>query len=169
MRLFDAFRGLFGGKRETRRQARSPRGESLTSSEIAELSGVAETVSRILGPDGGLVISSILIATSGLDRTRLVTAWATSPRTGLRMALAQSFAHAFDAVGRRTAQRQLAQDPHANVRMAVQHAALLRHTPESGATPANPGGPASRSVRRSSGSVQTRWRGPDPETGVTGT
>jgi hypothetical protein len=156
MDLVDAARGLFARKREARTHDSRRRGGALTSREITELSGVAETVSRILGADGGLVISAILIATSRLDRTRLVTAWATSSRARLRMALAQSFAHAFDAVGRRTAQRQLAQDPHSDVRLAVETAALLRNTPDS---------EAHEELSKSRGPIRPRpsWLAQQPE------
>jgi hypothetical protein len=101
-------------------------GSALSGRDAIALARLAEELSEILGEGASDAIGSVLSAARPLDRTRLVSAWATSPREAQRLALARGFAHPFEAVGLRTAMEHLAQDASSRVRLAIDCAIARR-------------------------------------------
>jgi hypothetical protein len=76
-------------------------------------------------------LGALLCLLPGLDRTCLVSSWATSPDERLRIALARALAAPFEAVGVRSAIDQLQRDPSPEVRRLARAAEASRR--ESGA------------------------------------
>jgi hypothetical protein len=95
----------------------------LTSELEDDLGGWVEAA-----PEGssGPALGFLLCLLPSLDRTCLVSAWATSPREPIRRALAGALAAPFEAVGVRAAIAQLSTDPSPEVRQLAQSAAASR-------------------------------------------
>jgi hypothetical protein len=127
--MFRLVNPLFGRFTDNNRPPRTGSTRGLSEVDIAGLARYAEGLSEILGEHAGPAIGSILAAASRLDRTRLLSEWATSRRSGLRVALARAFSVPFDAVGRSTAMRVLALDPSTEVRRALAIISLARNAP----------------------------------------
>ena len=68
----------------------------------------------------------VLCLLPGLDRTCLISAWATSANEPTRRALARALAAPFEAVGVRAALEELQRDPSAEVRRLARAAAASR-------------------------------------------
>lgn len=74
----------------------------------------------------GPALGFLLCLLPSIDRTCLVSAWATSPREPIRRALAGALAAPFEAVGVRAAIAQLSTDPSVEVRQLARSAAASR-------------------------------------------
>lgn len=95
----------------------------LTPERAAEIAG------RIASADEDPSVTALgcmLCLLPSLDRTCLVSAWATSPSEETRLALARALAAPFDAVGVRWALEQLREDASPEVRRAAGSAAAVR-------------------------------------------
>jgi len=76
------------------------------------------------------LLGCMLCLLPSLDRTFLVSSWATSPNERLRRDLAQALAIPFEAAGVRSVLDHLQQDPSEEVRMLATLAAESRHVRE---------------------------------------
>jgi len=74
----------------------------------------------------GPTLGVLLCLLPSLDRTCLISAWATSPRESTRRALADALSRPFEAVGVRTALELLREDPSPEVRRLARVAAASR-------------------------------------------
>jgi len=93
---------------------------------MAEAGRRVDRLSELLGDASAAATGALLAGLSPLDRTRLVTLWATSPCVGRRLALARSFSSSVAAVGLRTAMDHLSRDGSAQVRSSIERAARSR-------------------------------------------
>jgi hypothetical protein len=75
---------------------------------------------------GVSALGGVLCLLPSLDRTVLITSWATSPDTGTRRALARALSAPFEAVGVRGALERLGADPDPEVRRLASAAAAVR-------------------------------------------
>jgi hypothetical protein len=81
------------------------------------------------GPSDPSALGCILCLLPSLDRTVLISSWATSPDASVRLALARALSAPFEAVGVPSALRELQGDPRAEIRRAARFAAASRRAP----------------------------------------
>jgi hypothetical protein len=120
----------FGERRESMRwrgiaAASAVRPSILTDEIEAELARRSATFAR---ESGISTLGCILCLLSTLDRTRLISTWATSSSEPDRRALARALSAPFDAIGVYSAIDHLQMDPNPEVRRLARAAAATRTT-----------------------------------------